>query len=822
MYKIYEAQLHEATFSQSDSQKLSYLSSVMRSLLQSLALSTFEIALRMTPAKDDNTVIRGLLDRFAQPADGLPLEALDVLIPIVRSNVAKTYMVGWFEKSAHSDHPIVSQLLEWIEFRNRKPAHGVLDAKTTAHWADRLDKLIRCVLTAFSSALPKVQHDGTPTLDVAGSPLPLSTLLVVSGHAIVISKVVSRKGIWKIHGQLLSWTDAREITLDLGSANIFAVDDTPVEKFRLAELTVSEKSTSIFHNVPVRQTDTFVGRKKELDKLEKWIEDVVDSRMCLVHGDGGFGKTTLALQFFNNLIEGKLADSVTLPSVICFYTAKKTRWTDDGLVHFKGISDAMEDGVRELLYLFYPVLGKEWYKASGDALIDKIEGEFVRQGFSRNDVLLIIDNTETLATSQLDAEELGDFLTMVGKKLGRVVITSRRRELLNATPISVSSLSEDEALLLVQRLGSEYKAQAILQAGEPRLRAACKQLMYKPLLIDTLVRYIARSSTGLQNGLDQILKKTNDQLLEFLYEDAWVRMNELVREVFMVLVSLASPINGKCIGDACTEVGVQHTEFQGSLDETYFASVIDHGETYDLEIVDLAKEFFRQKKHRAPEATRERLDNIAFMVDKLETDRRKIEMQYKQDRVADGFRSEFAKAAKIAGMKHDYKTAGENFELALLDEPFNASLRERYASFLFRTLNRSQVARDHALEATRLDPQNGDAWLTFGLIEYKLRNLIGGDEAVDKAAQNGKSESLCLLQKAIARYHHVRREPYSKAAMRMLKEAETMIERGIRLADPKDFYYRKNVQTSDKYLGLIQSLISQINRRTITSENAPT
>jgi tetratricopeptide (TPR) repeat protein len=137
-------------------------------------------------------------------------------------------------------------------------------------------------------------------------------------------------------------------------------------------------------------------------------------------------------------------------------------------------------------------------------------------------------------------------------------------------------------------------------------------------------------------------------------------------------------------------------------------------------------------------------------------------------------------------------------------------------------LNRSQVARGYALEATKLDPQNGDAWLTLGLIEYKLRNLIEGDDAVDKAAKSGKSESLCLLQKAIARYHHVRREPYSKVAMKMLKAAETMIERGIRSADLKDYYYRKNAQTSDKYLGLIRSLISQINRRTITSENAPT
>ncbi|MBB5471081.1 tetratricopeptide (TPR) repeat protein [Paraburkholderia sp. CI2] len=820
MHKIYSAQLHEAGLGESDSQKLSYLSSVMRSLLQTLALSAFEIALRMTPAKDDGGIIKGLLDRFAQPVDGLPLEALDALIPIVRSNVAKTYMLGWFEKSIYSNQPIVNQLIEWVEFRNKKPAHGVVDEKTATFWANRLNDLIQSLLTAFSADLPKIEKDGTLALDISGNPLRISTPLVVSGHAVVIAKVVSRKGLWKIHGQLLSWTDAKEFTADLDNTNIFATDDPYAEKFKLAELTINGKPTSIFHNIPVRQTNTFVGRKKELDKLKKWIDDFADSRMCLVYGDGGFGKTTLSLEFFNNLIEGKLEDSTTLPSVVCFYTAKKTRWTDDGIIHFKGISDAMEDGVRELLYLFFPVLGKEWYKVSGNALIDKIQGEFVRQGFTRHDILLIIDNTETLATSQLDAEELGEFLTTVGKKLGRVVITSRRRELLNATPVVVSSLSDDEALLLIQRSGKEYKAQAVIQAGEARLRAACKQLMYKPLLIDTLVRYISRSSSGLQDGLDQILKKTNDQLLEFLYEDAWARMNELVREVFMVLVSLASPINGRCIGDACTAIGVQHTEFQESLNETYFASVIDHGDTYDLEIVDLAKEFFRQKKHRASDAVVERLDNIAFKVDKLETDRHKIEMQYRQDRVADGYRNEFAKAAKIAGMKRDYKSAIENFDLALLDEPLNASLHERYASFLLRTLNRPEAAHEHAIKATELDPQSGDAWLTLGLIDYKLDRLSDGDKAIDKAFDNGKDESLCLLRKSIARYHHARREPYRKDSLRLLKEGEAMINRSVRVADPKAFYFRKNAQTSDKYLNLIQSLISQINRRTIRSEDA--
>lgn len=821
MKQIYLKEFEEAKTKSSDSERLSYLSSIMRSMLQSFALPAIEIVLSMTPSKESGFNCKGLLDRFSQPSDGLPLEALDALIPVVRSHVSKTYMVGWFENTHGANEPIVAELLEWVEFRNRMPAHGVLDSKNTSAWAERLTALIARLLATFPNGLPTAGADGSLTIEVGDSILPLTVPLVFFGHAIVIGKVVARKGSWKIYGQLLSWSDAKEITIDLGAANIFSSSDVGIEKFRLSEIPGDSPVKSIFNNIPVRQTPTFVGRKKELDKLHEWMQDVTDSRTCLVYGDGGFGKTTLVLEFLNNLLEGKVEVSCPLPAVISFYTAKKTKWTDEGLVHFKGISDAMEDSVRELLYFFYPVLGKEWYKSDGYPLIDKIAGEFSTQGFSRNDILLIIDNTETLATSTLDAEELADFLARVGKKLGRVIITSRRRELLAATPVAVSSLSESEALMLIQRLGNEYKAQSVIQAGESRLRGVCGQLMNKPLLIDTLVRYISRSSSGIQEGLDQILKKTNDELLEFLYEDAWARMNELVRQVFMVLVSLANPLNGKCIGDACTEIGVQHAEFQSSLGETYFASIIDHGDSYDLEIVELAKEFFRQKKRRATVPEAERLNNIAFKVDKLATDRSKVEQLYRQDRVADGFRSEYAKAAKIAGMKRDYKGAVENFELALLDEPLNASLRERFASFLLRTLNRVEDALPHALEATRLDSQNGDAWLTLALVRYKLNHLVDGDLAIDNALSHGKPEALCLLQKAIARYHNARREPYSRTSLKKLKEAEMLLDRHFRTADPKDFYYRKNSESATKYSGLVRTLISGINSRAATSENAP-
>lgn len=818
--QVYQEQLQIAASLPSPSESLSYLCSILRSLLQCLSISALETVIQATPSVDEDLDLKPFLDRFGQPSDGLPIEILDALVPRIRSLVFRGYLHGWYETSPETQSSLVDDLQEWVAFRNGRPAHGVLDAPTTNSWSTKTSSLIHRILANTDGVLP-VATRSELVVHIGELSVSINTPLLVSEHAVVIKRIVSRKGILKAHGHLLSWTDAREFTSDLSQGNVFSAESKAVEKFRWTEVPVHDKSFLLLNNIPSRQTSTFVGRGKELDKLKAWMGDIIDSRACLVFGDGGFGKTTLVLEFFNSLLEGAIQAEFPLPSVISFYTAKRTKWTEEGLIHFKGISEAMEDSVRELLYSLSPVLGKEWYKHEGRSLIDKAAQAFSDEGFTRNDVLLIIDNTETLATSQVDAQELGDFISMVARKIGRVVITSRRREILNAEPLPVSQLSESEAFLLLQKLGSEYGARAVTQAGEARLRSVCSQLMCKPLLIDTLVRYIARSSSGLQDGLDQILKKTNDELLEFLYEDAWARMNTSVQKVFMTLVSLASPLDGKCVGDVCTQLGVLHAEFQGSLGETYFSTIVDRGDSYDLEIVELAKEFFRQKKKKLPAEDAESIDKIALKVDKQATVRFEIEKSYRTDRVADGFRNEYAKAAKIAMIKRDYTSACENFELALLEEPLNAALNERFASFLFRTLSKANAAYPYAERATVLDEHSADAWLTFGLIKYKLGDLEGGDQAIDKSLKFGKTEQLCSLRKGIARYHVAKQEEYSGRTVRLLKEAELLVIKSTKSGPSNDFYHHKNRREAEKYISLIRNLSVSVKKRISASSPNP-
>src|SRR5690606_26784851 len=152
----------------------------------------------------------------------------------------------------------------------------------------------------------------------------------------------------------------------------------------------------------------------------------------------------------------------------------------------------------------------------------------------------------------------------------------------------------------------------------------------------------------------------------------------------------------------------------------------------------------------------------------------------RQDRVADAFRSEFAKAAKIATFKRDHTVARELFELALQDEPLNAALRERYASFLFRTIRDAAAALPVAQAAVDLDPKNADAHLTLALMLYKQAKLGPGAKSIARAEALGKTTALCMLRRAIARYHAVARQPYARSSSRLLREAEQFIELAMR------------------------------------------
>ncbi|MBN5031084.1 hypothetical protein JY419_16765 [Stenotrophomonas maltophilia] len=809
MKEYYKAELAVARSLASGSDKLGYSMAVLRSLLQTLAVTTIEVALASTPSSEDDLALQPLLERLSQPTEGLMIELIDHLVHRIRSLSDRNYYRGWYETVRGEHAPLAQRLTEWVQFRNKKVAHGVVDAASAEEGAKRTIEIIDLALSLFDEWVPEKKGSAL-RVKIAGAEVPITTPLTHASKAIVITRISSKRGIWHLEGQTLDNIQSVEFRTHLTDDCVLCRKDDPREKYPIREVMTDGGQHIVFSNVPARQTAIFVGRQKERDRLRKWIAgETNETSTCLIYGDGGFGKTTLALEFFNSVLEGSVNASTLFPSVISFYTAKRTKWTVDGLTRFKGISEVIEDSIRELMLLLTPVIPRDFYRLQGRALVDRVSQEYRKQGFTKDHVILIIDNTETLASSTHDAEELGDFMSTVARNLCRIVITSRRREHLASVPVHVSRLEEEEALALLRRLGNECNAVAVLQAGAPKLKQACHSLMYKPLLIDTLARYVGRTGGSIQDGLDHILKRTNDELLDFLYDDAWARMEPGVQDVFMALVTLASPLDSKCIGETCMEFGVLHSEFQASLAETYFATTIDNGDSYEIEIVELAERFFTQKKNRLVHSKIEEIKDKSYRIDQRAAERHRVEQEYKNDRVADAFRSDYAKAAKISYIRRNFEEAKSFFTLALTEDPLNAALKERYASFLHRNLGDSEGALHHALEATRLDPNSGDAWLTRALIHYRLGDIAAGDTSIDNARRHGKSNSLCLLRRGIARYHQSKDAAESELQVKALADALNLISRSISDASPNDQYYAKNLREAQKYVMLTKAAIKR-------------
>lgn len=823
MRNLFEVQLAVAEQLTSSSEKFNYLCSVLRSLYQVAAVTALEIIREQTPDAVDNAALGAFAKRFSQPTDGLPAEILDVATSVIRGYVSRTYHTGWFERDSTYDNTLATQALAWVAFRNKKPAHGVLSKADIDEWVPKLSVLVRRSLECFGNTLPYVGDENTLKVSIASSEFTLKTPLLYAGKPVVISGVETRKGVWKLEGQTLAWDKSDAFTVDLLKGSVFEeLGANFPNKFNMIELEFEDCRHSVFSNVPVRQTSTFEGRSKELNALTEWINEPEESKICLIFGDGGIGKTTLALEFLNRVLDGDEILTARPPSVISYYSAKMTRWTDQGVVHLRGISDAMEDSVRELLFCLYPVLTKDYYKLTGIALVDRVAAEFAQQGFKRDDILLVLDNTETLATSPAEVADFSAFLKQIGRRLGRILITSRRREFVAFEPLQISALSDEECASLMRRLAAEYNATAINQAGEATLRRAANQLANKPLLIDTLVKYLARSPVGITEAIEQVFRKTNDQLLEFLYDDAWLRINGLQQDVFLVLVSAAVPLDSLCVADVCAFVKIQHVEFQKALDETYFATVTDYGDRYDLQIVELAGRFFQKQLQRRSAEDRHRIKDFALKIDTQATSRHRVDQTYRQDRVAEAFRSQYAKAAKIATELGDLLTAEENFELAVAEEPMNAALHDRFAWFLLNRCQRPDDARKSAEKAVEFDPHNADASLTLALCWYRLGELAKGDAEIDSARMKGKPESLCVLRMAIARYHAVKKSPYGKEASERLKEGIFFVGLAIKTMDPGESFFAKNMREARRYEQLYLELQYRIKSREIVGDDKET
>ena len=724
--------------------QVDYTVSLLRSIVQYAAIGAYE-KIDMAGELDPHerlTVIRSLRN----PTDSALTDVLSRLILQLRAVVQPSYCKGWFEPLRHGKLPLATLLNKWTA-----------SSKSTASVNLREQSaLIEHALQVFADVLPIVSATGDLAHDINNYQFDSASLRLIGNRPVLIQRIRNHRGIWKIDYQTLDPSDPTEGTYSLSEDSpLLSLVETAGSTFTTVKIPISSSDpTKIWEPdilLPTRQTYHFQGRTEQLEELLEWYNS--DRNMCLVRGDGGIGKTTLVLEFLHEILDHSTLNVKYFPEAICFYDAKLTRWTPDGFERLNvttGMPTILDALMLLVSYVQRPK--EEWYSLDADSLIDVVAKELEGVGLTQNDVLLVLDNTETLALQASMEPELHRLLNRVSERIARVIVTSRRTESIIAQHIVVQGLDKDSSINLLRVLAMENSVEALKNANTGILEKSAGRLGYKPLLLEVFVRHLTRPGATIDTAIGRVQASASGSLGEFLYEDAWQRLSEENKKVFVVLSMIERPLDHYTVGWVCRELETQTVSWIDSYMETHFGSYRHYGSAgYDIVFVPEAAYFFHSQMDSFSEKDREYLAAIVDKVSGLYDQMQAGEVAYRPDRIDKAFRTPAAKAARLCANKGNIEDAHTWYEEAMLNDPNNSELFDRYAYFLTNHVKNHKKAAEFARAAIRLDGDNEEALYSAGCIEYRLGHLEEGDSYMDRANGAGKPMHLCLMEKGKSR-----------------------------------------------------------------------
>lgn len=544
-----------------------------------------------------------------------------------------------------------------------------------------------------------------------------------------------------------------------------------------------------FIHIPDRLAtqDVFTGRATELRALADWADDS-DSRKCMIWGDGGVGKTTLVVEFVHRLLEGTVSVAWR-PELVTFYTAKKTRWGLQGLEQISaqdiGVADVALDIARMLTS---PNLDRAWFDKNPKEIIQKLATLMGEMKVTRDSHLIILDNTETMARSDADIQALATQINELSKRIGRVILTSRRRELIEALPVQTENWTDTEGGEFLRKRGAVLRCGSIQQAGEATLRKYSRLLVNKPIALEVFAQAAAAPGIGLEAAFQRVQRMQRQDLGQFLYDDAWSRLSPGLRRVLLLMSRLGDSHDQYMMQLCCQRAEVTVAAASEAIEESRGIASVSRFEgtlqvTFNPEFFNYCVERFELiNEQRTP--TDEDVDWVRrrygeFLISAS---------AQVYDRNVRAFRVPAARAAWKCFSEDRLDAALDYYEIAILEDPENGWLFDRFAYTLMR-MKRLEPALEQARKAVRLLPTDPEAHFTKGMIEGRMGSASDAVRDLDEAARHGKQKHLCELQKA---YAHVYSKPVD------LGQAKVCLEKARRSA-PKDKFLSRFVDEATRF-----------------------
>ena len=275
--------------------------------------------------------------------------------------------------------------------------------------------------------------------------------------------------------------------------------------------------TQIHHNLPLPEFDEtgFLGRDKDRREVHKLLKSHYP--VLTIVGEGGVGKTALALRCLYDLLD---APDAQYDAIV--WVSLKTRTLTDG-----GIRD-IEDALGSTLGLLSSVadnLGtpNATEQPASDLIVEIVEY------LTEYRVLVAIDNLETISGASLR-----DLL--VGMPAGsKLLFTSRVGLGEFETRYALPALEPGTAAALMRRFATVLGVSTLFKSSDGLLKRYCQRLFNNPLLVKWFVASVARGSDP-NRLLDRSGKKFQDALA-FCFASLVEGLNSDERKVVDTLAS---------------------------------------------------------------------------------------------------------------------------------------------------------------------------------------------------------------------------------------------------------------------------------------------
>lgn len=256
----------------------------------------------------------------------------------------------------------------------------------------------------------------------------------------------------------------------------------------------------VLHNLPQPDYVNFIGRKNELEKLNKLLSPQDRIWTIVIDGIGGIGKSALTLEIaYRYLNEYDFLPESERFDAIIWISAKDSVLTTDGIKSRYQSARNIVDILKEISIVL-----------EQDKIAKNFDDQYliVKRVLSQKRTLLIIDNFETI-----DDESVNSFIRELPLPTKCIVTTRHRIDI--AYPIRISAMLREDALSLIKQ-ECEKKRVKLTEEQADRLY---KRTAGVPLAV---VWSIAQMSYN-GFGVDKILKQLGDakgDIARFCFESA--------------------------------------------------------------------------------------------------------------------------------------------------------------------------------------------------------------------------------------------------------------------------------------------------------------